>query len=194
MYFSALSASSARKAKAATSKKSDDNEKQPLSSVKLAEPGEPFIYTKETNSIPREVMLDYLNTCTAMLLTDDTLRMVIDISANTHLSLHMCLMEFQRQLMENNFHIEKVFGCGFMSNIPTHFAGDTIMIATAKRFMFICSRAYLNALKLRKKESYVEKNIPIRVGNSASTPMGLSRSEIFEFFEGCNCLSMFTNR
>ncbi len=46
-----------------------------------------------------------------------------------------------------------------MSNIPTHFPNDSIMIGAAKKFMFVCMLAFINALRLRKKEEYVEKNI-----------------------------------
>ena len=52
--------------------------------------------------------MNYLNTCTAMLLNEDHIRMCIQISQDSlenksGLGLHQCLMEFQRQVMENNF-------------------------------------------------------------------------------------------
>ena len=70
-----------------------------------------------------------------------------------------------------------------MSHIPSHFPEDTILHAAAKRFMFICMRGYMNALKLRKQECYVKKGIAPRETG------GISRDETMEFFEGCNALS-----
>lgn len=66
-----------------------------------------------------------------------------------------------------------------MSKIPAVFPDDTQMHASAKRFMFICMRAYLNAVKLRA---------PSR-GELRRTGV-LSRVDILEFFEGANALSM----
>lgn len=130
------------------------------------------------------LFIDFLNTCTAMLLNEDNIRMVIAISEEAKMGLHQSLTEFQRQVMENNFLIEKIFGCTYMSHIPSHFPEDVILHAAAKRFMYICMRSYVNALKIRKK-IYEERNETPRIEGE------LSRSEIMEFFEGCNALSKY---
>ena len=80
-----------------------------------------------------------------MLLNEENIRMVIAISEKSELGLHMSLTEFQRQVMENNFFIEKQFGCVYMSNIPSTYPEDTILHAAAKRFMYMCMRSYVNA-------------------------------------------------
>ena len=69
-----------------------------------------------------------------------------------------------------------------MSNIGNMFSNDTELINTTKRFMFICLRAYVNALKMRYAELY-ENKLPPR--NSGV----IHKYEILEFFEACNALS-----
>lgn len=166
---------------------SEGKETKSKSDTPLGPPATPesLKFTKEAGAIPREVLLDYLNTCTAMLLNPEHIRMCIHINLTTApedgLGLHQCLMEFQKQVMENNFGIERNFGCQYMSMIPTNHPDDVQLHASAKRFMFICMRAYVNAIKMRYKENYEGK---IEPRNSGELP----RHDMLEFCEACNAL------
>ena len=170
-------------ARKARTKKSDSDgvESKSKANVPLGPPASPdsLKFTEEAGAVPRNVLLDYLNTCTAMLLNEDNLRMCVEISLGGT-GLHETLMEFQKQVMENNFFIERSFGCKYMSMIPKNHPDDTELHASAKRFMFICMRAYTKAIKLRLKENYEGKE-PISSGD-------LERHQMVEFFETCNAL------
>ena len=73
-----------------------------------------------------------------------------------------------------------------MSMIPQHFPNDPELHASAKRFMFICMRSYVNAHRLRFKEYIEGKKDIVSEGE-------LPRNVMLEFFECCNALSMYSN-
>ncbi len=71
---------------------------------------------------------------------------------------------------------------------------ETELYNSAKRFMFICMRAFLNALKKRKTEIFIASGaVPLGLAPGIienADICGLSRDQILEFFEGCNSLMM----
>lgn len=118
-----------------------------------------------------------------MLLHEGNIREMIDQSISKNIGLHLVAVEFQRDVLENNFQIEKNFGCTTLSLIPEKYPGDTELLDAAKAFMLACLRSFVDTLKLRSK-LYKKDVIP---GPSPNTPM--TRQAILEFFEGCNAYS-----
>ena len=99
------------------------------------------------------------------------------------IGLNQAAIRFQRDVLENNFQIEKDFGCKYLSMIPVKHEGDDELINYAKEFMFTAMRSYMNALRAR---SFRYKSTP-HLKPKATLP--LTRTTILEFFEGCNALS-----
>ena len=122
------------------------------------------------------------------MLDTHNLDLIIDrtLASNGKCPLHVSAMEFQRDSLEYNFGIERDFGCKYMSDIPQNFPDDIEMQEGAKSFMFTAMRSYVNVLR-RRKERYDE--------DPSIAPDGreFGRSDMLEFFEGCNALSKWFN-
>lgn len=140
-------------------------------------------YTAEIGKVPRDVLLDFLTTCVRMLLEEYNIVEIIQDSFETKQGLHLAAVEFQRDVLEHNFGIERNFGCKYLAMLAVHHPDDGEVIEAAKNFMFTCMRSYVNALKHRNK--MYRKGLLTRPAENE--PM--NRSAILEFFEGCNALS-----
>lgn len=118
-----------------------------------------------------------------MLLEEYNMVEIINDSVESKQGLHLAAVEFQRDVLEFNFGIERNFGCKYLAMLAIHHPDDLEVIDAAKTFMFTCMRSYVNTLKYRSK-MYKTGAIP-RPGENE----GMSRASMLEFFEGCNALS-----
>lgn len=140
-------------------------------------------YTAEIGKIPRDLLLDFLTTCVKMLLEEYNIVEIINDSVESRNGLHLAAVEFQRDVLEHNFGIERNFGCKYLAMLAVHHPDDSVIIEAAKTFMFTCMRSYVNALKYRNK--MYKKGLLTRPAENSA----MNRSAILEFFEGCNALS-----
>lgn len=141
----------------------------------------PVKYSED--SIPRDVLLNYLQTCIKMMLNASNIEEIVEDTFAKNIGLNQAAIDFQRDVLENNFQIEKNFGCKYLSTIPQKHEGDVELIEAAKEFMFTAMRSFLNCLKLRSAKYRANSSLK----PSAGTPM--SKQNILEFFEGCNATS-----
>eukprot|EP01038_Epipyxis_sp_PR26KG_P009488 gene9488-12781_t len=137
----------------------------------------PIIYTIDNTAIPRTLLLDYFSTISQMLLEPENMMEIINDSIKQNIGLHVSAVNFQKDVMQNNFQIEKEFGCQYLSMIPMKHSEDLEVILGAKDFMFTAMKAYVATVRLRKERVYKSKMFD-------GTPM--SRTAILEFFEACN--------
>lgn len=121
----------------------------------------------------------------SMMLDKYHIREMINSSYQKKLGLHLAAIEFQRDVLENNFQIEKNYGCKYLSMLGVKHKEDTELIEAAKDFMFTCMKCYVTALKMRHK-MYKSGTL-----QGPSSNESMSRTSIMEFFEGCNALSKF---
>ena len=138
----------------------------------------PIIYTAELDQIPRDVVLEFLRTCSQMMLHDENIDEIIADSFIRRDGLQNAAVEFQRDVLENNFQIERGFGCKYLSQLESRHENDAELIEAGKDFMYTAMKSYLKALKARKAKHYKVIN---------TVPM--NRVQILEFFEGCNAMS-----
>lgn len=131
--------------------------------------------------VPREVMMDFFTGCIAMLMDDDNVEEMLAEAASTGKGLQLVCAEFQRDVMERNYQIEKNFGCRYMSSLPQQYPDDQELLKAGVDFTKACQDAYIYALKYRAN----------KLGNVRRTTGGMSRTIILEFFEGCNARSTF---
>lgn len=154
--------------------------------LKLGKAGvKEILYNESTGDIPRIVMFDFLKDATKIMTHESTVREIIDRSIATKLPLHEASVDFQRDLLEWNYQIERNFGCKSLSLIQNRFGDDNEMIEAAYGFMFACLRGYINQLKARSK--LYKKGVVVAPNPNES----MSRTTIMEFFEGCNALSKY---
>ncbi len=118
-----------------------------------------------------------------MMLDTTNIDEIVEDTFARNIGMNQSAIDFQRDTLENNFQIEKNFGCKYLSLIPVKHEGDVELIEAAKEFMFTAMRSYVNALRAR---SFRYKSSPT-LKPKDKTP--LSRNTILEFFEGCNALS-----
>ncbi len=150
---------------------------------RLKETNQPVLYTSETDAIPRDVLLDFLKSCVKMMLDTVNINEIVEDTFERKIGMNQSAIDFQRDVLQNNFQIEKDFGCKYLSMIPMKHEGDVELIESAKEFMFTAMRSYLNALRARSSRYKSSAALKPKAG----TPM--SRTTILEFFEGCNALS-----
>ena len=149
-------------------------------------PGElPILYAadKEGGAIPREVLLNFLNTMCEMMLDEGNINQNINEGQQKNMGLQDVAVHFQRDVMEYNFQIERNFGCRYLASVPEHYPGDTEVIETTQKFMFHAIRSYLNSLHQRSRRY---KNGSLQPPNPHQK---MSKLTIMEFLEGCNVLS-----
>ncbi len=61
--------------------------------------------------------MDFLQQCVKMLLDEANMREMIQESATKNIGLDRVAVEFQRDVLEYNFRIERNFGCKYLSII-----------------------------------------------------------------------------
>ena len=123
-------------------------------------------------------MQRYFIDCTAMMLDPENISEIVRDSETLKKPLHEASMEFQRDVLEYNFQIERNFGCKYLSQIPSKMPDDVEMLELAKRFMFTAMRCYLEVLRRR---------VAMKGGRGKlRTSGGFSRDQIMEFLEACN--------
>lgn len=138
---------------------------------------------KEGDDIPRDVLFNFLTTCDKMMTTNYNVEEIVMDSIEKGLGLNMAAVEFQRDVLENNFQIEKNFGCRYLSMIPMKHEGDEELIDAAKGFMFTALVSYTSAMKVRSHKYRADPSLKPKAG------VPLPKKAILEFFEGCNALS-----
>lgn len=76
-----------------------------------------ILYSEAADTIPREVLLDFLTTCSEMMLDETNMREIINESVEEKVGLDQAAVEFQRDVLEYNFRIERNFGCRYLSSL-----------------------------------------------------------------------------
>ena len=135
------------------------------------------VSTSPSQFVPRELVLRFFRECSLMMETRANVEEIVDVSWKTSTPLHAAAMEFQKDVMEFNFQIERQFGCQYIAVLNN--SDDEDIVEAASDFMFTCLKCYLACLRLRAKKYYK--------GQRRATG-GMARATVMEFFEGCNAL------
>lgn len=141
-----------------------------------------MIYTQATGLIPKEVLRRYLEECVEMLLDESNIRDIINDCTSKNIGLHQSEIEFQRDVMEYNFQIERNYGCYILGNVAEKYPEDPEMVDYAKQFMLGCMTGFVKAIKVRStlfQSGQLQGPLPNQ---------SMSRQSILEFFEACNAL------
>jgi hypothetical protein len=128
-------------------------------------------------------LLRFLTDASKILLHDTNIRNIVDRSVDKKLALNEAAVDFQRDVLEYNYQIERDHGCRSLSIIQNKYSGDDEILDAAHIFMQSCLRSYINQLKLRAK-LYKKGTL---IGPNPNESM--SRKTILEFFEACNAYS-----
>jgi hypothetical protein len=105
-----------------------------------------------TQFVPREHILRYFAVCARMMATRSNVEEIVEHSWRNGVALHIAAMDFQKDVMEYSFQIERSFGCQYISVLNT--SDDTELIEAAADFMFACLQCFLAAVRLRAKRYY----------------------------------------
>jgi len=105
-----------------------------------------------TQFVPREHILRYFAVCARMMATLFNVEEIVEHSWRNGVALHIAAMDFQKDVMEYSFQIERSFGCQYISVLNT--SDDTELIEAAADFMFACLQCFLAAVRLRAKRYY----------------------------------------
>lgn len=139
--------------------------------------------TKTATTIPRDVLLGFLNGCVEMMLDEGNLNEMINEAKRKNMGLHDVAVNFQRDVMEYNYQMERDFGCRYLATIPDNHPDDAELIKATQDFMFTALKSFLKAIHQRSRRY---KSGELQAPNPTA-PM--SKTTILEFMEGCNALS-----
>lgn len=138
----------------------------------------PILYSSDQNPVPREVLISYLQICKKMMLDPVNVDEIVRDSIEQQIGLQSAAINFQRDVLQHNFQIEKAYGCRELSMIPMNHAKDEELVTVAREFMMTAMRSYLMAIDTRK-EKYITTKSSVK----------MTKIQILEFFEACNALS-----
>ena len=107
----------------------------------------------------RDVYYNFFSTCSNMLNENQHIESIVNQSMKANIDLSKISVNFQTDVMEKMFQIEKKFGCSYMVRIPHVYKTDNLMINAVKTFTYATIKCYYNALKLRfqKNDSKLRK-------------------------------------
>jgi hypothetical protein len=129
--------------------------------------------------------MNFLRTSVEMMMDDGNIEYMIIEGFQKGIGLMDIAVQFQRDMLEFNFQIERDFGCRFLAQINTTFPKDEEVLSATKRFMYTALESYLKGLKLRHA-MYESGRL------SAPDPSKkMSKVTILEFFEACCALSKY---
>ncbi len=138
----------------------------------------PIIYKNEEGSyLTRDIILRYLLEIPVIITEPYNIDEIVEDSINSGKPLHLTAMEFQRDILEFNYQVERNYGCEYMSKIPNEFANDLELNIAARDFMMAAMKSFTKAIDVRK-----EKYIGVKLKTSG----GMTRDTILEFLEACN--------
>ena len=132
--------------------------------------------------LERDTLYSFFVTCGTMLLDPKIIDHICVQSEINKSPLHVQAMEFQKDVLEYNFQIERNYGCKELGMVGMKFKEDEGMKAAATDFMKIAMKSFIQQLKRRAAKRIIERGSKLRASG------GLSRVEKMEFFEGCNAV------
>jgi hypothetical protein len=177
-----------KKNKSTTPKKAKDNtEDAPSVMTKVEDQDTKKTFEKKVDikfreggaGIPRDNLIEFLVGCSEKMGQVENIVSAVEKSKVSGVPLHQVSMEFQRDIMEYDYGIERNYGCRYLAKVPQSFPGDKELIAHGKEFIFACMNFFLNCIEERAK---------IFEGKPLKTSGTMPIESIHEFFEACNAL------
>ena len=148
---------------------------------------QPILYTSEKN-VTEEVLLAFFKNCSIMLMDLENIKIIVNESESSQVPLFMTSMEYQKDVLERNFQVEREYGVKEMGLVSKNYPTNTELIDAASNFMLVAMKSYVEQLKYRAAKRF--KRIQQNTGNAAALRSGggLSKTDFLEFLEGCNAL------
>jgi hypothetical protein len=75
-----------------------------------------------------------------MILCPQNIDTIVEDSISKGIPLHVAAMEYQREVLEFNFRIERQFGCVYLSSVAANFGDDEELINATAFFMYTAMR------------------------------------------------------
>jgi hypothetical protein len=146
----------------------------------------PIVYTSDETPVGAETMKKFFDQTSRMLMNKSNQLVIIEASRVNDNALYKQSMEFQRDILEYQFQIERKYGVNILGRIQHIYPDDMELIDAAQDFMCAAMRAYVEMIKLKCAQDFAR----IR-GASKSAPLlkstGLmTRNQLLEFFECIN--------
>ena len=148
---------------------------------------QPIVYTND-KAVTEEVLLTFFKNCSIMLMDMENIKIIVDESEASKVPLFITSMEYQKDVLERNFQVEREYGVKQMGLVSKNYPDNTELINAASNFMLVAMESYVEQLKYRAAERF--KRIRKDTGKDAvlRTGGGLSKTDFLEFLEGCNAL------
>ncbi len=97
-------------------------------------------YTSDSAEKPsKELISDFFTSCCKHLVEEEVVKAIITESTTKNIPLHIAAMEYQRDILEFNYGIERDFGCKYLSRVASVFPDDPVIVGKleVKTFGFI---------------------------------------------------------
>jgi hypothetical protein len=135
------------------------------------------IVYKEGDDIPRDVLVAFLKKVAEEMSMDSNVKKLVAKNKARGIPLHTLGMEFQRDMLERDFKIDRDHGSRYLGMIPYKFPNDDEITELGKNFIFKAMKFFLDSLK--KRSTSFKK---LRKSG------GMKPETIHEFLEGCLAL------
>jgi hypothetical protein len=138
-----------------------------------------------------ELMRVFFTQTSRMLLWKPNQLEIIAASRVNNNALYRQSMEYQRDILEDHFQIERKYGCVMLGKITNEHPDNIELVDEAQDFMCSAMRAYVEMVKIKCAQNFAR----IR-GSSKSAPLlnanaQMTRDELLEFFECVNATMSF---
>jgi hypothetical protein len=150
----------------------------------------PILYSADKGAGP-DVMLKFFHAVTDMLMDPENIREIVAESNANNVPLFVQSMNFQKDVLEYNFQIEREYGCAQLGLVAVKYPDNPELVAAAKKFMLVAMESYVEQVKYRAAERFqkIRKASGLKENaNVLRTAGGMTKQDYLEFFEACNAV------
>lgn len=160
----------------------DDSEASVKTKKRLPEGALPIVYSDE-KQVPKELLLEFFKAGSKMLMSEQNIREIVNESGANNVPLYIQSMNFQKDVLERNFQIEREYGCKQLSLVSMYHPDDDELKDAAVDFMLSAMESYMEQVKYRARQRFTK--IRQNTGKDAvlRSTGGMSKQDYMEFFE-----------
>jgi hypothetical protein len=160
----------------------DSSEEDMKTRKRLPQGSLPILYSEE-RSATEEVLLEFFCAGAKMLLMKENIVEIVQESNATNTPLYLQSMNFQKDVLERNFQIEREYGCKQLSMVYVNFPDNVELRDASAKFMMAAMESYTEQVKYRAAQRF--KKIRQNTGKDdvLRSAGGMSKQDLMEFFE-----------
>lgn len=142
----------------------------------------PILYSEE-RSVPPDLLLEFFIAGSKMMMMKENIAEIVEESNASNTPLYLQSMNFQKDLLERNFQIEREYGCKQLSMVSVNYPDKTELKDASIAFMMAAMSSYLEQVKYRAALRFKKIRQNTGKGTVLRSAGGMPKQELMEFFE-----------